>query len=157
MYSSSPRRQNVSSLQTYKIIFEFGPPQLNLFRYITKKVGILWNEAKEKCSLKDGGKPTNGLLLVCEDDERTVNDCLKIVGFDVYQLERLLESWFPLLKKLKHCLHCFYFKYVNYKKKIQTGFELTSIIFRNPFLGLTIMEILTDKTYIRKRICSPLW
>lgn len=48
--------------------------------------------------MKDGGKPTNGLLLICEDDERTVNDCLKVVGFDVYQLERLLESWFPLLK-----------------------------------------------------------
>lgn len=97
---SSPRLggQNISSLQTYKIIFEFGPPQLNLFRYITKKVGILWKEAKEKCNLKDGGKPTNGLLLISEDDERTVNDCLKVVGFDVYPLERLLESWFPLLK-----------------------------------------------------------
>lgn len=99
-YLSSPRLggQNISSLQTYKIIFEFGPPQLNLFRYITKKVGILWKEAKEKCNLKDGGKPTNGLLLISEDDERTVNDCLKVVGFDVYHLERLLESWFPLLK-----------------------------------------------------------
>lgn len=99
-YLSSPRLggQNISSLQTYKIIFEFGPPQLNLFRYITKKVGILWKEAKEKCNLKDGGKPTNGLLLISEDDERTVNDCLKVVGFDVYHLERLLESRFPLLK-----------------------------------------------------------
>lgn len=99
-YLSSPRLggQNISSLQTYKIIFEFGPPQLNLFRYITKKVGILWKEAKKKCNLKDGGKPTNGLLLISEDDERTVNDCLKVVGFDVYHLERLLESWFPLLK-----------------------------------------------------------
>lgn len=84
--------QHISSLQTYKIIFEFGPPQLNLFRYITKKVGILWKEAKEKCNLKDDGKPTNGLLLISEDDERTVNDCLKVVGFDVYHLERLLKT-----------------------------------------------------------------
>lgn len=91
---SSPRlgRRNVSSLQTYKIIFEFGPHQLNLFRYITKKSGILWKDAKEKCILKDGGKPTDGLLLICEDDEGTVNECLKVAGFDVYKYEKLLET-----------------------------------------------------------------
>lgn len=61
-------------------------------------------------------------------------------------------------KKLKQCLHCFYFKYMNYKKKIQTGFEiLTFIIFWYPLLGLTIITISTDITYIRKCICSPLW
>lgn len=57
---------------------------MNFFRYIIKKVGIFWNEVKEKCSLKDGGKLINGLLFICEDDERILNDCLKVVGFDVY-------------------------------------------------------------------------
>lgn len=61
-------------------------------RYIIKKSGILWKDAKEKCILKDGGKPTDGLLLVCEDDEGIVNKCLKVAGFDVYKYERLLES-----------------------------------------------------------------
>lgn len=91
---SSPRlgRRNVSSLQTYKIIFEFGPHQLNLLRYIIKKSRILWKDAKEKCILKDGGKPTDGLLLICEDDEGIVNKCLKVAGFDVYKYERLLET-----------------------------------------------------------------
>lgn len=118
-YSSSPRlgRQNVSSLQTYKIIFEFGPPQLNLFRYITKKAGILCKEPKEKCSFKDGEASTDGLLLICENDEMNVNECLKDVGFDVYQFERLLEGGIPMIP-------LFYFKYMNFiKKKIQTGFE----------------------------------
>lgn len=61
-------------------------------------------------------------------------------------------------KKLKHCLHCFNFKYMNYKKNMQTGFEIfTPIIYWYLLLGLTIMKILTDITYIRKCICSPLW
>lgn len=57
---------------------------MNFFRYVIKKVGIFWNEVKEKCSFKDGGKLINGLLFICEDDERILNDCLKVVGFDVY-------------------------------------------------------------------------
>lgn len=91
--SKSPRqrRQNVSSLQTYKIIFEFGPPELNLFKYISKKASILWEEAKEKCILKDSGKPTDGLLLIC-GGEGHVEDCLKIFGFDVYLQEKLFET-----------------------------------------------------------------
>lgn len=61
-------------------------------------------------------------------------------------------------KKLKHCVHCFNFKYMIYKKNMQTGFEiLTSIIYWYPLLGLIIMKIPTDITYIRKCICSPLW
>lgn len=44
-------------------------------------------------------------------------------------------------KKLKHCLHCFNSKYMNYKKNIQTGFEiLTSIIYWYPFLGFNNNE-----------------
>lgn len=42
--------------------------------------------------LKIGGKPTDGLILICEDDEGTVNKCLKMAGFDVYKYERLEES-----------------------------------------------------------------
>lgn len=71
---------------------------MNLFRYIIKKVGIFWKEVKEKCNLKDSGKLINGLLFIFEDDERIVNDCLKVVGFDVYYFERFLESWFLFLK-----------------------------------------------------------
>lgn len=61
-------------------------------RYIIKRSGILWKDAKEKCISKDGGKPTDRLLLICEDDEDIVNECLKIAGFDVYKYDRLLES-----------------------------------------------------------------
>lgn len=77
MYPLSPRlgRRNVSSLQTYKIIFKFGPPKLNIFSNIAMKAGILWKEAKQKCILKDCGKPTDGLLLRCGDDETNVVDC----------------------------------------------------------------------------------
>lgn len=61
-------------------------------RYIIKKFRIFWKDVKEKCILKDGGKLIDGLFLICEDDEGIVNKCLKVVGFDVYKYERLLES-----------------------------------------------------------------
>lgn len=147
--SRSPRlgRQNVSSLHTYKIIFEFGPPQLNLFRYVTKKVGILWNEAKEKCSFKDGGKPTNGLLLICEDDERTLNDCLKVVGFDVYQLEKLLEN--DVMNDERKSVFIFYFseqfwKNIN-KARVQTIREALRRVSNTNVFILTTSDVERDE------------
>lgn len=148
--SRSPRlgRQNVSSLHTYKIIFEFGPPQLNLFRYVTKKVGILWNEAKEKCSFKDGGKPTNGLLLICEDDERTLNDCLKVVGFDVYQLEKLLETD-DVMNDERKSVFIFYFseqfwKNIN-KARVQTIREALRRVSNTNVFILTTSDVERDE------------
>lgn len=122
--SRSPRlgRRNVSSLQTYKIIFEFGPPQLNLFRYISKKSGIIWKDAKEKCILKDGGKPTDGLLLICEDGETTINKCLKVAGFDFYQHEKLLENSVMNDEQNRVCIFYFgeqFWKTMN-KARVQT-------------------------------------
>lgn len=43
-----------------------------------------------------------------------VNECLKDVGFDVYQFERLLEGGFPMIP-------LFYFKYMNFIKKKNTN------------------------------------
>lgn len=79
----------MSSLQIYQITYEYGPPQLNLFRYVTKKASTLWKEAKEKCILKDEGKPTEIFYLICGEDENNVEDCLKGFGFDVYQQEKM--------------------------------------------------------------------
>lgn len=90
--SPVPARQNLSDLQIYKIVFEYGPTQLNLFRYVTKKANILWQKAQEKCILKDDGKPLDGFLLIHRDDDGNVTDCLKTYGFDVYQQEKLFEA-----------------------------------------------------------------
>lgn len=96
----SPRqgRQNLSDLQSYKIVFKYGPTQLNLFRYVIKKANILWQKAQEKCILKVGGKPLDGFLLIHRDDDidddGNVTDCLKTYGFDVYQQEKLFEGKF---------------------------------------------------------------
>lgn len=91
--SCSPlqRRPNVSNLQTYQITFEYGPPQLNLFRYVTQKASILWRKAKEKCILKDNGKPMEGFLLMSGEDESIVRDSLKRFGFDKNKLEKMCE------------------------------------------------------------------
>lgn len=91
--SRSPlqRRPNVSNLQTYQITFEYGPPQLNLFRYVTQKASTLWRKAKEKCILKDNGKPMEGFLLMSGEDESIVRDSLKRFGFDKNKLEKMCE------------------------------------------------------------------
>lgn len=81
----------MSRFQLYKIIFEYGPPQLNLFKYVTKKALILWKEAREKCILKDDGQPTDEFLLMCGENGNA-EDCLRMFGFDVYQLEKIGES-----------------------------------------------------------------
>lgn len=80
----------MSSFKFYKVIFEYGPPQLNLFRYVTKKSLILWKEANGKCILKDDKKPTDEFLLMCGDNA-DAEDCLRMFGFDVYQLEKMEE------------------------------------------------------------------
>lgn len=77
---------------------------------LPKKTGILCKEAKEKCSFKDGEASPDGLLLICENDEMNVNECLKVVGFDVYQFERLLEGAFPMIP-------LFLFQIYEFKKK----------------------------------------
>lgn len=90
-YLCSPlqKRPNVFSLQTFQITFEYGPPQLNLFRYVTKKASTLWKEAKEKCILKDEGEPIEIFHLICEQDDSNVETCLKRFGFDDYQLDKM--------------------------------------------------------------------
>lgn len=82
----------MSILQAYRVTFEYGPPQLNLYGYVTQRASILWKKAKEICMLKDDGNPTNGFLLLCGVDEKNVEDCLKRFGFDVYQQKKMCEG-----------------------------------------------------------------
>nr|XP_034316397.1 uncharacterized protein LOC117685919 isoform X2 [Crassostrea gigas] len=146
---SSPllRRRNVSSLQTFKIIFEFGPHQLNLFRYITKKSGILWKDANEKWILKNGGKPTDGLILICEDDEGTVNTCLKMAGFDVYKYERLEENSVMNDERKSVCIFYFgeqFWKTMN-KSRVQTIREAVRKVTNTYVFFITTSDVERDE------------
>lgn len=71
--------------------FEYGPPQLNLFQYVTKKTSTLWRKAKEKCILKGSGKPMEGFFLMSEEDESIIQDSLKRFGFDNIQPEKVCK------------------------------------------------------------------
>lgn len=104
--SPSERRPNVSTLQTYQITFEYGPPQLNLFRYVTKKASTLWRKAKEKCILKGCGKPMEGFFLMSEEDKSIIQDSLKRFGFDKNQPEKMSET---VLKEHKETVCLIYF------------------------------------------------
>lgn len=88
--SHGQRRLILSNFQIYKIIFEYGPPQFHLLRYVAKKTIILWKEAKKKCILKDDGQPTHAFLFI-SGDNANAEDCFRMFGFGVYQHEELSE------------------------------------------------------------------
>lgn len=97
---------NVPILQTYLNTFEYGPPELNLFRYVTNKASTLWRKAKEKCILKGSGKPMEWFFLMSEEDESIIQDSLKRFGFDKIQPEKISEA---VLKEHKETVCLIYF------------------------------------------------
>lgn len=93
----SPRqgRLHLSDFQINKMLFEYGPTQLNLYKHVIKKANILSQKTQEKCILRVGGKPLDGFLLIHrDDDDGNVTDCLKTHGFDLYQQEKLFKGKF---------------------------------------------------------------
>lgn len=90
IYAALCKKDQMSSAyKRTKSHLNTAPPQLNLFRYVTKKASTLWKEAKEKCILKDEGEPIEIFHLICEQDDSNVETCLKRFGFDDYQLDKM--------------------------------------------------------------------
>lgn len=65
-----------------RIAFEYGPPELNLYKHVAKKTHFIWNMAKENFILKDEGEPTDGLLVLHIDGINILENCLKIFDFE---------------------------------------------------------------------------
>lgn len=75
-------------LKATKIIYDYGPPELNLFKYLADEAHFLWEKENEKH--KDDNEPMNGIVLVHDDDTKIAERCLHLLGFDLRsnELER---------------------------------------------------------------------
>jgi hypothetical protein len=78
---SSPFDDGISRLQHSLITFEYGPPELNLFKYIAEESSFLWRKTNEIYTLNKDGEPSDGLLLVHEDSENAQEVCLRLFEF----------------------------------------------------------------------------
>lgn len=64
-------------------MFEYGPPDLNLYKHVAKKTHSLWKTAKENVILKDEGEPIDGFLVLHIDGENILENCLEIFDFEL--------------------------------------------------------------------------
>lgn len=66
-----------------KVIFDYGPPELNLFKYVAVEADFLWENVKKLHNLKDYYEPLDGLVLIHDDDCDIAERYLKMFQFDV--------------------------------------------------------------------------
>lgn len=92
--SSSEKEIVEAFLKATKIIYDYGPPELNLFKYLADEAHFLWEKENEKH--KDDNEPMNGIVLIHDDDTKIAERCLHFLGFDLRSNE--LESGDCLLK-----------------------------------------------------------
>lgn len=71
-------------------MFEYGPPELNLYIHVAWKLHCLWKMAKEHLIFKDDSEPIDGFLLVTVDGENNLEHFLK--KFDFEQDEESLQE-----------------------------------------------------------------
>lgn len=71
------------SIKILRFVFDYGPPELNLFKYVAEEAHFLWEKAKKLLILRDQGEPTDGFILIKTNDDSAVDHCLKKFDFDV--------------------------------------------------------------------------
>lgn len=83
VYICSPsRRPKISTLQHSFITFEYGPPELNLYKYVAEELSFLWRKIKETYTLKKGSEPLDRLILIQGDSENVQNLSMEHFDFD---------------------------------------------------------------------------
>lgn len=94
--SSSEKEIVETILKATKIIYDYGPPELNLFKYLAEEAHFLWE--KENESHKDENEPMKGIVLIHDDDTDIKERCLHFFGFDLRsnKLERGLLVFFSI-------------------------------------------------------------
>lgn len=75
-------------------MFEYGPPDLNLYKHVAEKTHYLWKMAKHNFILKDEGKPKDGFLLLHIDGENILENCLKIFDFEQDKNSQQEGNWY---------------------------------------------------------------
>lgn len=71
-----------NNIKISKIVFEYGPPELNLYKHVATKTHCLWEMATNKFILKVEGEPTDGFLVLHRDGENISEDFLNFFDFE---------------------------------------------------------------------------
>lgn len=66
-----------------KVIFDFGPPELNLFKYVAVEANFLWENLKKFHNLKDYYEPLDGLVLIHDNECDIAEGYLRMFHFDI--------------------------------------------------------------------------
>lgn len=97
MYASLSRPSNLAgrenNIKISRIAFEYGPPELNLYKQVAKKTHCLWKMAKKNFILKDEGEPTDGFLVLHIDGANISEDFLNFFDFEL-DGDSLQEGYF---------------------------------------------------------------
>lgn len=95
--SSTKTKPQEPGLKFSRIVFDYGPPQLNLYKYVAEEAHFIWENTKEKhFMLKDAGEPIDGFMLIHEDGDNAIENCLETFDFDFDQKEKTFLEGFYL-------------------------------------------------------------
>lgn len=61
--------------------FQFGPQQLNLYKYVAEESHFLWEKAKQHHFMREESEPIDGLLLTHSTNENPPELGLKFFNF----------------------------------------------------------------------------
>lgn len=100
--------QTRHSIKILRFVFDYGPPELNLFKYVAEEAHFLWEKAKKLLILRDQGEPTDGFILIQTNDDSAVDHCLKKFDFDVDDDEEATGEAACLLKRQKESVNLIY-------------------------------------------------
>lgn len=89
--SSSEEEKVETILKATKIIYDYGPPELNLFKYLAEEAHFLWEKENERH--RYANEPMNGIVLIHDDDTDIAERCLHYFGFDL-RSNNLESGWF---------------------------------------------------------------
>lgn len=79
----SPSKKEIVKpiLKATKITFDYGPPELNLFKYLAEETHFLWEKENERYT--NDNEPMNGIVLIHDDESEIAERCLHFFGFDL--------------------------------------------------------------------------
>lgn len=82
LFCSPPNNAKVKPIiKATKITYDYGPRELNLFKYVAEETHFLWEKAKGKNN--NDNEPSNGIVLIHDDDTEIEERCLQFLDFDI--------------------------------------------------------------------------
>ncbi|XP_048748673.2 uncharacterized protein LOC125660908 isoform X3 [Ostrea edulis] len=104
--SSSCEEFRINRLQPSLITFEFGPSELNLYKYVAEESSFLWRKTKETYALRNDSEPLDGLIFIHGGSDNIQDICLKLFEF-APETTKSDETGTRLLKEKDYIVVCY--------------------------------------------------